>query len=58
MNAVLLKDINDTKDEFDRWADFINQNKINFRYIELMQTGDNLKYLKNIIEVQKFLKNI
>ena len=46
VNAVLLKDINDTKDEFDRWANFINQNKINFRYIELMQTGDNLKYFK------------
>ena len=29
VNAVLLKDINDTKDEFDRWANFINQNKIN-----------------------------
>ena len=46
VNAVLLKDINDTKDEFDRWADFINQNKINFRYIELMQTGDGLKYFE------------
>ena len=56
VNAVLLKDINDTKDEFDRWADFINQNKINFRYIELMQTGDNLKYFKKYHQSAKIFK--
>ena len=56
VNAVLLKDINDTTDEFDRWADFINQHKINFRYIELMQTGDNLKYFKKYHQSAKIFK--
>ena len=55
VNAVLLKDINDTKSEFDRWADFINKNKINFRYIELMQTGDNIDYFNNYhVPAKKF----
>ena len=57
VNAVLLKDINDTKSEFDRWADFINQNKINFRYIELMQTGDGLKYFKKYHQSAKVFKD-
>ena len=26
------------------WAEFIKTNEIDFRYIELMQTGDNLDY--------------
>ena len=46
VNAVLLKDINDNQEEFDAWSEFINQNDISFRYIELMQTGDNLDYFK------------
>ena len=57
VNAVLLKDINDTKSEFDRWADFINQNKINFRYIELMQTGDGLKYFEKYHQSAKVFKD-
>ena len=46
INAVLLKGINDSKEDFIRWANFIKQNEIDFRYIELMQTGDNLDYFK------------
>ncbi len=44
INAVLLKGINDTEQDFDSWAQFIKNNEIDFRYIELMQTGDNLDY--------------
>ena len=46
INAVLLKGINDTEKDFDQWANFIQQNKIDFRYIELMQTGDSLDYFR------------
>tara|TARA_B100001057_G_scaffold444474_1_gene481394 strand:+ start:1195 stop:2187 length:993 start_codon:yes stop_codon:yes gene_type:complete len=46
INAVLLKGINDDKKDFNEWSNFIEKNKIDFRYIELMQTGDNLDYFK------------
>jgi len=46
INAVLLKGINDSEDDFNQWSSFIQENKIDFRYIELMQTGDNLNYFK------------
>ena len=36
------------KKDFDKWAEFIKTNEIDFRYIELMQTGDNLITLINI----------
>ena len=46
VNAVLLKGINDTYEDFEKFGDFIKgYNKIDFRFIELMQTGDNLDYL-------------
>ena len=44
INAVLLKGVNDKEENFDKWAEFIKTNEIDFRYIELMQTGDNLDY--------------
>jgi cyclic pyranopterin phosphate synthase len=43
-NAVLLKGVNDKEEDFDKWAEFIKTNEVDFRYIELMQTGDNLDY--------------
>jgi cyclic pyranopterin phosphate synthase len=46
INAVLLKDINDTYNDFENFGSFIKKNKIDFRFIELMQTGDNLDYFK------------
>ena len=46
INAVLLKGVNDTERDFNDWAEFIKNNEIDFRYIELMQTGDNLDYFK------------
>ncbi|MEK9887015.1 MAG: GTP 3',8-cyclase MoaA, partial [Candidatus Pelagibacter sp.] len=43
-NAVLLKGVNDKEEDFEKWAEFIKTNEVDFRYIELMQTGDNLDY--------------
>ena len=43
---VMLKGINDSEDDFNQWSNFIEKNNIDFRYIELMQTGDNLDYFK------------
>ena len=46
INAVLMKGINDTEKDFKEWSNFIKNNEIDFRYIELMQTGDNLDYFQ------------
>jgi cyclic pyranopterin phosphate synthase len=46
VNAVLLKGVNDSEQDFDSWQQFIKSNNVDFRYIELMQTGDNLDYFK------------
>jgi len=46
INAVLLKGINDSENDFNQWSNFVEKNNIDFRYIELMQTGDNLDYFK------------
>jgi len=56
INAVLLKGINDSEQDFDSWAQFIKNNEIDFRYIELMQTGDNLDYFnKYHVPSKKFM---
>ena len=55
INAVLLKGINDSEEDFNAWAKFVKNNKIDFRYIELMQTGDNYDYFKKYhISADKF----
>ena len=46
INAVLLNGINASEKDFESWGEFIKKNKVDFRYIELMQTGDNLDYFK------------
>ncbi len=46
VNAVLLKGVNDTEKDFEAFANFIGNNKIDFRFIELMETGDNLEFFK------------
>jgi len=46
VNAVLLKGINDTYEDFKLFGNFIRENNLDFRFIELMQTGDNLDYFK------------
>jgi cyclic pyranopterin phosphate synthase len=55
INAVLLKGINDSEKDFDDWAEFLKNNEIDFRYIELMQTGDNIDYFnKYHVPAKKF----
>ena len=59
INAVLLKGINDSEEDFNAWAKFVKNNKIDFRYIELMQTGDNYDYFKKYhISADKFITYI
>ena len=56
INAVLMKGINDTEKDFKEWSNFIKNNEIDFRYIELMQTGDNLEYFQKYhISANKFV---
>ena len=57
INAVLLNGINSSEKDFDQWSKFIENNKVDFRYIELMRTGDNLEYFKKYhISSKKFKK--
>lgn len=44
VNAVLLKGLND--DELEAFLDFIRRRPISLRFIELMQTRDNLVYFR------------
>jgi len=57
INAVLLKGINDSEKNFDEWSKFIKINKIDLRYIELMQTGEGLDYFKRYHIPAKIFKN-
>ena len=57
INAVLLNGVNSSKKDFDSWAEYIKINKVNFRYIELMQTGDNLDYFKKYHISSKIFKD-
>jgi len=56
VNAVLLNNINASKKDFDTWANFIKKNKVDFRYIELMRTGDNLDYFNKYHVTSKVFK--
>ena len=56
VNAVLLKNINTSEKDFDTWANFIKKNKVDFRYIELMRTGDNLNYFNKYHVSSKIFK--
>ncbi len=42
INVVLLKGINDN--ELDQYLEYVKDTPVSVRYIELMQTGDNLTY--------------
>ena len=57
VNAVLLKNINDSEADFDSWEQFVQKNAIDFRYIELMQTGDSLEYFKKYHVSASVFKN-
>ena len=57
INAVLLKGVNSSNKDFEAWSNFIKKNEIDFRYIELMQTGENLEYFKKYHISSKILSN-
>ncbi|GGA46347.1 GTP 3',8-cyclase MoaA [Dyella nitratireducens] len=42
LNAVLLRDVNDQ--QLPAWLDYLRDRRIGVRFIELMQTGDNLSF--------------
>ena len=56
VNAVLLNNINASEKDFNSWGEFIKTNKVDFRYIELMQTGDNLDYFRKYHISSKIFK--
>ena len=57
INAVLLNGVNASEKDFNCWRDYIKKNKVDFRYIELMQTGDNLNYFKKYHVSSKIFKD-
>ncbi len=57
INAVLLNGINSSEKDFEAWSKFIKNNKVDFRCIELMQTGDNLDYFKKYHVSGSIFKN-
>tara|TARA_Y100000590_G_scaffold461400_1_gene622865 strand:- start:402 stop:1394 length:993 start_codon:yes stop_codon:yes gene_type:complete len=57
INAVLLKDVNDSEKDFNQWANYLKSTEIDLRYIELMQTGDNYDYFKKYHVSSKIFKN-
>ena len=57
INGVLLNGVNASEKDFDDWSEFIKNNKIDYRYIELMRTGDNLDYFNKYHVSSKVFKN-
>ena len=57
INGVLLNGINASEKDFDSWSEFIKNNKIDYRYIELMRTGDNLDYFNKYHVSSKVFKD-
>jgi len=55
LNAVLLKDIN--SHQFDQYTTLIKDKSLSIRFIELMQTGDNLDYFNRYHVSSQVLKN-
>lgn len=44
LNAVLLRGVND--DQLPLWMDYLRDHPVGVRFIELMQTGDNLEFFR------------
>ena len=44
LNAVLLRDVNDN--ELPAWLEYLHDRRVVVRFIELMQTGDNLHFFR------------
>lgn len=45
LNAVLLRDVNDNA--LPSWLDYLRDRRVGVRFIELMQTGDNLPFFRD-----------
>ncbi|GAB2561001.1 GTP 3',8-cyclase MoaA [Dyella jejuensis] len=45
LNAVLLRDVNDA--QLPAWLDYLREHHAGVRFIELMQTGDNLPFFRD-----------
>ncbi|MDA3914992.1 GTP 3',8-cyclase MoaA [Oleiagrimonas sp.] len=45
LNAVLMRGVND--DQLPRWLDYLRDHRVGVRFIELMQTGDNLAFFRD-----------
>lgn len=45
LNAVLLRDVNDR--QLPAWLDYLRGHAVSVRFIELMQTGDNLAFFRD-----------
>ncbi|GLQ46452.1 GTP 3',8-cyclase [Dyella lipolytica] len=45
LNAVLLRDVNDR--QLPAWFDYLRDRHVGVRFIELMQTGDNLAFFRD-----------
>ena len=57
INGVLLNGVNASEKDFNKWSEFIKNNKIDYRYIELMRTGDNLDYFNKYHISSKVFKD-
>ena len=56
INAVLLKGFNDNS--FNSFFEFVRVHNFSVRFIELMQTGENLNYFKeNHVSAEKIRRN-
>lgn len=44
LNAVLMRGVND--EQLPQWLDYLRERPLSVRFIELMQTGDNLDYFR------------
>lgn len=55
LNAVLLKNIN--SHQFDQYTVLLKEKNLSIRFIELMQTGDNLDYFNKYHVSAQVLKN-
>ena len=44
LNVVLMRGVND--DELPTWLDYLREHDVGVRFIELMQTGDNLEFFR------------
>jgi GTP 3',8-cyclase len=45
LNAVLMRDVNDR--QLPAWLDYLRDHRVGLRFIELMQTGDNLPFFRD-----------